>query len=417
MRLTAIFMPLLALSCTPFTYQTIPRETVTGKCMSFERTDGEGEPITFTFALPRDGYLDVKWTFSYFSFDSPALSEAIIADSEGNAIFEAVVDGGALTRIDHGFFDETAEGVIPRFDIHDQSFPSEYDPEMEPYLRSTEDIPAGDPRIREIASRMKTGNMIETMYRIIAFFDGIEYDYNFFDMQRASGAVEGIYLGEKSLWRDPFEVLDDRAGVCTEKAPLAAAIFRACSIPARVVYSAAHAWNEVYLPRDGWVPVDFSEPDRQKNSSFPIEPWEVSNYASVTAFGGSGLPICRLLRDWDKEMRGYLRYYPSIFELKEGASITECFDERNAFFSNMKYIVVHPLGSADIASGEGHYIDFFDAGTRCLLYRQNGDCVLKMADGSASTIDFSGAMTIPVAGIPMRFQFSEYGGFIVIKRS
>jgi transglutaminase-like putative cysteine protease len=403
---------LLVSSCTLDVYSMVPEESVTGDCLTIERTGGEAGNIAFSFALPRSHYQDIKWSFSYFSFDSPTLSEAIRQDGEGNPYFEAVADDAGLTRIDHGLFSETTESVVPFFEFHDQAFPEAFGAEMYPYLAPAPGIPSDDPRILAIAAGLKTGNMVETLYTVISFFDDIDYDYNFLDMRPISGNSTGVFRGERGMFRDPFEVLEDRAGGCWEKASLAAAILRACSIPARIVNNPPHGWNEVYLPLDGWIPLDLSKPDRTVHFSLPIPPWNVRNYSNVTAVGGSGVP--RLVREWDREIVGRLHYHPWIYTEDGVTSITEVFDDRDVFFGNMRYIVVHPLASAD--PEEIHFIDFFSARTKCLVYRSGADCILETTDGTSYTISFAGAMTIPVDGVPTQFEFSQSGNFILIKR-
>jgi hypothetical protein len=76
-------------SCMHSVTMTVPEEHVVGNCLTIERVGGAEGDITFSFALPRDCYLDVKWAYSYFSFESPVLSEAIREDGEGNVYFRS----------------------------------------------------------------------------------------------------------------------------------------------------------------------------------------------------------------------------------------------------------------------------------------------------------------------------------------
>ena len=63
------------------------------------------------------------------------------------------------------------------------------------------------------------------------------------------------------------ETFIERRGLCGAQSKLMAALCRAAGIPARVVWGCMytpemngsfghHAWNEVYMGSDGWIPVD-----------------------------------------------------------------------------------------------------------------------------------------------------------------
>jgi len=124
--------------------------------------------------------------------------------------------------------------------------------EVTRYLESTALSQSDDPRIRDLAKRLAEGSRdsVKVARNINAFvFTGLE---------KKSGA-----RGSATA----TEVLEQRAGDCTEHAALTVALMRAAGIPARnvsgIVYltdpdghavAGYHAWAEVWLGR--WVGVD-----------------------------------------------------------------------------------------------------------------------------------------------------------------
>lgn len=78
-----------------------------------------------------------------------------------------------------------------------------------------------------------------------------------------SSSISNINFPPKA--RGVTHFLKDKQGDCGEFSFLYAALCRAIGVPCRVMVGAfamgkhhAHVWNEVYLPEEGWMPVDVS---------------------------------------------------------------------------------------------------------------------------------------------------------------
>lgn len=394
------------MSCTPFEYDAIEDEHESVFLFTLENGGNCDDEIIFSFALPRDYYIDVKWAITYVSFDADITSSDLKTDSQGNTYLEVEVDGSTLKYLDHAFFAKTVEGAIPSFTFEDQDFPSSFDKSLEIYIKEGEFIPSNNQSIKEIANRVKTKNMIETLHNVITFFDDLEYDYHFFDQAETAGERGYFYLsGEKELYRTALEVLDDNAGGCYEKARLGAAILRACNIPTRIIRSSGHAWNEVYLPKDGWIPLDFSSPERTKIHSFPIEPWKPGNYDNVISIGGRDEP--HFLRDWDRELFIRLNFY------RHKPYDLSYFEDQERFFNNLEYIIVNPLEENNESED---FLKFFSENINALIYQQGNDYILDMGGSGILTIDFANPMIINVDGNGVPFDFTLYEDSILIKK-
>ncbi len=121
--------------------------------------------------------------------------------------------------------------------------------EEEDYQKPTRFIQSDSLEIKAIANYLKTtDDALENLVNVTNWvFDYMEYNIDY---------VESI--------NDSKEVLSDRKGVCDEFAILEAAILRAQGYPVKYVVGYAntsvewgpHAWLEVYVPNQGWIPVD-----------------------------------------------------------------------------------------------------------------------------------------------------------------
>ena len=152
--------------------------------------------------------------------------------------------------------ENTVNGV---FRINHKKYNGEYSPsiesyrdvgdEMTPYMLPGEMIESDDPVIGELAFSIRGGetDAWETVKKlsewIIVNIDG------------------SIYGGSAK------ETLERGNGACGSQSLLMAALCRASGIPARVVWGCMythfeggsfghHGWNEVYMGKDGWIPVD-----------------------------------------------------------------------------------------------------------------------------------------------------------------
>lgn len=122
------------------------------------------------------------------------------------------------------------------------------DEEEQLYLRSTPIIPVQQ-NIREMASQITEGAQeIKEKLRLLFIYIIKHFKYKF--PPKARGVTH---------------FLKDKQGDCGEFSFLYAALCRAIGVPCRVMVGAfamgkhhAHVWNEVYLPEEGWMPVDVS---------------------------------------------------------------------------------------------------------------------------------------------------------------
>ena len=411
-RFVAVFaLACLSTGCAFLIYETPVESIVSTYGFSFDRSRPAAGDVTFSVALPRDGYLDVKWAYTYLAIDAVPSSSGVVFDEQGNSRFEFTVASADFARLDHLFFSETVEGVLPLFSFHEQEFPASFGASFAPYLVSNPDIPADDPLVTAIATRLRRDSMIETIARAVGFFDTFDYDYHFYGSAPAAGEHEAPYAGEDSLYRETLAVLDDLAGVCYEKARLGAAILRACGIPTRIVLTSGHSWNEVYLPQDGWVPLCFSSPEREKSFTFPIQPWRVDDFANTTAIGGSGEPPHLL--DWDTTLWGYLSYQGSDSVSASGDSVTDAVENPGSFFSTLRFIVATPLMDTESSA---HPLRFFAPDTTGFVFERGTELVLELNDDTDVTLDLVNPMTFDVGGVSMTFRCSRVGAYLVIER-
>ncbi len=121
--------------------------------------------------------------------------------------------------------------------------------EEKEFIKSTRFIQSNSLEIMTIAKYLKTtDNTLENLVNVTNWVhDYLEYDYAYVDVVH-----------------DSKRILSDKKGVCDEFAILQAAILRAQGYPVKYVVGYAntsqewgpHAWLEVYLPNQGWIPVD-----------------------------------------------------------------------------------------------------------------------------------------------------------------
>ncbi len=126
-----------------------------------------------------------------------------------------------------------------------------------------------------------------------------------------------MYLsGDKDLWRSPLEVIADNAASV--------------------------------LKSQGWIPLDYPSPQRQKVSSFPIQTWYQTNYSDVAE-------------------------YIQIFEAGSEEKIFRRGADLHLFFPEGSYYIIDTSGSAtDISTPEGTVFS--------VSFRQYGDYILITRD-------------------------------------
>ncbi len=141
-------------------------------------------------------------------------------------------------------------------------FPASYGAEFADYLKSTEQVQANEPRIKQLAAELTRG--VKT-----------EYDA----VQRIiSWVVDNVRYVTPPVRYDAVYALESGKGNCQNYSHLSAALLRSLGIPARIVvgvtlnepYNIAwqkgvltfkmgqgrHSWIEVWFPDLGWVPFD-----------------------------------------------------------------------------------------------------------------------------------------------------------------
>jgi len=121
--------------------------------------------------------------------------------------------------------------------------------EEQEYQKATRFIQSDSLEIKAVAKFLKkTDDALENLVNVINWVhDYVEYD---------SAYIEEV--------NDAKKVLNDRKGVCDEISILAAAILRAQGYPVKYIAGYAntgkewgpHAWLEVFIPTQGWIPVD-----------------------------------------------------------------------------------------------------------------------------------------------------------------
>ena len=129
------------------------------------------------------------------------------------------------------------------------------------YLKSQKLIDSDSEAIKEVVKKVIGSEedpyiIAEKLYNFVA--DNFEYDY-----VRMAEAEPKDYKAS--------ELLEIKKGICGDYSILYAALCRAAGIPAKYVagipiasiikeedneLEAGHAWNEIYIPEYGWIPID-----------------------------------------------------------------------------------------------------------------------------------------------------------------
>ncbi len=136
------------------------------------------------------------------------------------------------------------------------------DPEALDYLAATEQVQAGDPRIRQLADELTKGvkTQFDAVQRVIAW------------------VVDHVHYVTPPVRYDALYSLESGKGNCQNYSHLSAALLRSIGIPVRIVNGVTlnqpfdinwtkgvltfkmgqgrHSWIEVWFPDLGWVPFD-----------------------------------------------------------------------------------------------------------------------------------------------------------------
>jgi hypothetical protein len=161
----------------------------------------------------------------------------------GQQFTGSITDGfvKGVFEIEHGKYDGSGAPPFPPTTFQDES--------IKKYLNPEETIESDDPVLINKALEITAGSKDswEAAYRL-----------NLWMAENIAGAV---------IDGSARKTYDAGKGLCGGKSKLQAAFCRAVGIPARVVWGCLytpkwggsfghHAWNEVYMGKAGWIPVD-----------------------------------------------------------------------------------------------------------------------------------------------------------------
>lgn len=225
--------------------------------------DGPGkmEDVTFTLDVPTA----LQPFQEVINVDSKPLDFKEIIDGRGNLFYKYYIGGIA---------EGESASVLANFDINIYKFvintnlkissayyQEDFDEALNQYLKSYKTIDSDSEIIKDTVKRIvgEESNpflIAEKLYNFVV--ENIEYDW-----------VRFAELDRKEL--KASELLNIKKGVCEDYSVLYAALCRASGIPAKYIagipissivhegdkeLESGHAWNEIYLPDYGWVPLD-----------------------------------------------------------------------------------------------------------------------------------------------------------------
>jgi transglutaminase-like putative cysteine protease len=160
------------------------------------------------------------------------------------------------------FCNALSETKLPVLTTQDPFPAAKVDPELEDYLRPTEQVQSDNPRILELAKQLTAGVKTEfdAVQRVIAW------------------VVDHVRYVSPPLRYDAIYSLESGKGNCQNFSHMSAALLRAIGIPVRIINGVTfnqpfniawqkgtltfkmgqgrHSWIEVWFPELGWVPFD-----------------------------------------------------------------------------------------------------------------------------------------------------------------
>jgi transglutaminase-like putative cysteine protease len=160
------------------------------------------------------------------------------------------------------FCNALSETKLPVLTTQDPFPAAKVDPELEDYLRPTEQVQSDNPRILELAKQLTAGVKTEfdAVQRVIAW------------------VVDHVRYVSPPLRYDAIYSLESGKGNCQNFSHISAALLRAIGIPVRIINGVTfnqpfniawqkgtltfkmgqgrHSWIEVWFPELGWVPFD-----------------------------------------------------------------------------------------------------------------------------------------------------------------
>ncbi|MFX0113515.1 MAG: transglutaminase family protein [Candidatus Hodarchaeota archaeon] len=243
---------------------------------------------------PQDHVLDYKIVDNYSGTN--ALVEVTIGNTTLNENFKVIISVSALLKFNNSHILPEFIGITSADELPDLT---------KNWLYSTEFIQADHPQIIEKAQQLKgnESNLIAIAQKI-GFFTSKEI----------------IYGGESD--QDALSTLENKQALCTGKATLGAALFRALGVPARVLlFLPTHYYIEFYAQPNGWIKLETNSgmfpaefPTRYTIATYCVYPEDENSahhingespFGGIVAYWGTSIP--------DIDMWGCF----SIFEINE----------------------------------------------------------------------------------------------------
>jgi len=249
-------------------------------------------------------------------------------------------------KFDGTVTDNLIDGVFtiehPEYDGRDAPpFPPDFsgDPSLSEYLKSTNFVAADDPVLTQKASEITEGSKDswEAAKRLSLWVaENIDY------------AIPG--------GGTPRKVYDIKAGECGGHSLLLASFCRSVGIPARVVWGCMyvsggrfgqHAWNEIYMGKSGWIPVDATafETDYVDSGHLRISEW----ISSTIAYGPREMKVLDHHVRGDEETGGMAgtagKYAPYVGKYRNtrGGSTVTALERDGALAVEIPGTAVFPL--------------------------------------------------------------------------
>lgn len=230
----------------------------------WQKKDDDNSRISLRFFLPLEHYVPYTWSYTILWMDkgwNPLNPEYTLSgDPEGNEWIEVTGDFSRVQLLTCGVC-RGLGGLFLAFDRNKSyPFPEAYPPEVSKYLSNREDLISGNPELSTLVQNAIQPSSKEDMLKTatdIAFsplFQMMAYDY----------AGERLLESPQSSRIDTYSfdltgTLKKNIGDAYAKAQLFATMARLAGIPARVVFDGS-AWNEIWVNRLGWIPVEVTHP-------------------------------------------------------------------------------------------------------------------------------------------------------------
>jgi len=283
---------------------------------------------------------------AFYLEDGNKISAKIEEDEFGNKV--AVFEVQKINKAEYVFYVngriKSENKIVLSPDEYDLSNPIS---DFNDYELPTKNIQSNSSEIRTMAEAISTGDdaLTELVNTVNWVHQNITYDLNY-----------------ESTVEDSLTVLSERRGVCDEFAVLTAALLRARGFPVKYVTGVAnttedwgnHAWLEVYIPTQGWIPVDptYGEVGFVDSSHIILakvkDPDDVKD--KITTYGNVDAQFDEKQIDYlintqdsysDKGYNSYVNFDISAPEdMKNGSAYTVQLKTKNTTASPLVFLVV-----------------------------------------------------------------------------